>query len=336
MTLGQVPFRRRMASRDARGPPVGSAGPAAHHHAHPTGATVESPLLPGGAASDTFRPLVVFVVWNTLLFVRFFVGEGSFPLEATLPFLYIGASLMTRTDYLNIATVHFCLESTAIALVSAALIDNLTIDTLLRGALMFDALQWCGMNQFAATAVPAVYLVNQLLSSPSPAAAHRFEHPVIAVGLYYAFGMCAAWAVDANRLLLPQRVAVHRFLRARTAAVGDRLAQHRRLAACARWVAGALERPVTAVIESRVLLEVAAWWALMLMEWYEKISIGGLAISACLLVGFGAALAQDRHSGKPRYVYQALLVVAVWACQGPPLHRERGRQRILCAALRRP
>jgi hypothetical protein len=308
MTTNQAAARRRHPSRDLRAQLPHTAQNVAQQ-AYQQFANLGADL-PDKQLTSTFRPLVVFVVWNTLMFVRFFMADSTFPVEAMLPAAYCAASYFLKHDELRVMRPSFALDAALATVLSVIVMDPAPAEVLTRSLLVVVGLQWCQIRLAVAMACAFLYLGYLAAAGTAPPPPRNL---VVLVAVYTALGCTLAFFLRVNRLFVTSRATAFRGTVHALEATRKYIQSVPALRAASDVAMTYALRPVFRLVTSRWVAEVALWWVVMAIDWFEKVSIGGLAMSACLLVGFGASLAQDRASGRPRYVYQLLLVVAVWA-----------------------
>jgi hypothetical protein len=295
--------------------------------------------VPGSAAaqpltrrqiSATLRGLIVLVTWNVILFARYaLLTDATFPIEALLPIAYAAGCVFLRHDELRLAKTDLLREAVVFMAVSALLFDLNLAEVLVRAMLVVGALQWCHLRLALAVAAAFIYLGFNCAIGAS--LVPEVREPFVAVAVHGTLGLCVAFTVRMNRLCIVARGIFHAGTDQATAATVHFFDTTPGIAFFTSLYRRFVHPQVTAVVYSRPFAEFACWWALMLVDWTQGISLGGLAISACLVVGFCTSLAQDRGgtnatasggpaaapaaggSGRTRYVYQCLLIGAVLA-----------------------
>ena len=282
-----------------------------------TAAAAGTPLpLPAKPMTTALRVLIVFVIWNVMLSARFFLlVDQTFPIEALLPVVYGAFCLFFKHDELLLWNPSTVVDAVIVGVIASLVCDVAVAEVLVRVFMLVNGFEWCRLR-FAVAVIPAiVYLFQAGFSgtATTPPLSTEPRHPIVFLAVYAALGLSFAMFLRANKVMRRPRAALQVRVDRGLDALHRKLCSSPVMAAALMTVDKYAVRPIINVVFSRRTFEVSAWLIIMTIDWYEQISLGGLAMAACLLVGFGATVAQDRAAGQPRYVYQILLVVAVWA-----------------------
>ena len=174
---------------------------------------------------------------------------------------------------------------------------------------------WMGVNP---KAVEAAQALSSRVFDTSTTLFERVAAPLLDVispwYLLSAFStaFCIAYVIKANRLLSSQRAAYQRAANYSIIAAKDAAFKFKIVSVL--WLAlTRVHRGVGDWVGYRWMAAFAVWYAAMLVEWHEEVSVGGLLMVAALSVGLGASLAGEQPKRGTTISHLALIVI-VWLC----------------------
>jgi hypothetical protein len=267
-------------------------------------------------SNPSFRALIVLFVWLLMAICRFvLLADRSLPIEAAMPVLATACFLcMDTTNFFGPVRPSFLVDTAIVSLLSFVVMDVAVAEVLLNVLLIVDAIQWIrlrfAVGVFGVLTYVAYYGALGINAEPRSLIFRLMTH--------YAFGFCGAVFLSANRLALPFRTMFYNSVRGWADDAAARCQASPVLSAVGAAAATTLAAPVRVVVQlctSRWTLAFLAWAALITVDWFEKISIGGLMMTTSFVsVGFAATIATKDRRTAQRYFSQSLFVSAVWAC----------------------